>query len=543
MFKIKQIGAGAGMAALMMAGAWLTTACSSDEAIVENKPVVGENTTPTETTVKFTATLTPKGDNGSGTRAITPGTDTNGKEILNVAWKKDEEIAVYYEKASYNYSTGKDHGTMKARVKSVDNNGVATIETVDELTNPKNGGTVVFVYPYTLATDDGKIDVDKLRNQHGNLTARTTPNASVDDISTYFDAATGSGTLNLSAGKAVVSSKVTMKNEVCICKFKFDFTGGMVNMYETPSYTPIEIDDGNGHTYTITSDRPDDSPGATGDYRGFRSTDEIYVAMLPIDKKTVKFSAKRKGSSNEYYVFTKSNVTLEAGKFYRNLSITLLKGSKDLSSGSITATNGDVIYQSSSAATSNTITIPDGATVRLAGVNINAGGFAGILCQGNAHIILVGDNYVSGSAAIQAGGSGKTLTISGSGSLTATGGNRCAGIGSGAKGTCGAITISGGTVTATGGMNAAGIGSGQLGSCGDITITTGVTKVTATKGDGASYSIGMGNGGSCGTITIGCTLDAEGNPQGGTVYYANGRFRNGGDTYLSKSQFTYKPTP
>ena len=45
MFKIKQISACTGFAALLMAGALLTTACSSDEAIVENKPAVEEKTT------------------------------------------------------------------------------------------------------------------------------------------------------------------------------------------------------------------------------------------------------------------------------------------------------------------------------------------------------------------------------------------------------------------------------------------------------------------------------------------------------------------
>ena len=56
---------------------------------------------------------------------------------------------------------------------------------------------------------------------------------------------------------------------------------------------------------------------------------------------------------------------------------------------------------------------------------------------------------------------------------------------------CGNITITGGTITATGGENAAGIGSGQNDNCGTITITDGVTKVTATKGLDAYSSIGL----------------------------------------------------
>jgi len=191
------------------------------------------------------------------------------------------------------------------------------------------------------------------------------------------------------------------------------------------------------------------------------------------------------------------------------------------------------------------ITIAAGATVTLDGVNINAtgtwnkGDYAGITCAGDATIILKDgtENTVKGFNEDYPGIhvlENKTLTIKGTGSLTAssngygagigggydvacgniiieggtitaTGGNNAAGIGSGFRDSnCGAIEISGGTVEATGGENGAGIGSGGNGSnCGAITITTGVTKVKATMGAGAPNSIGKGNGGSCGTVTIG----------------------------------------
>ena len=132
------------------------------------------------------------------------------------------------------------------------------------------------------------------------------------------------------------------------------------------------------------------------------------------------------------------------------------------------------------------------------------------------------------------------ITISG-GIVNATGGERGAGIGGGRRGpdngSCGNILISGGTVTATGGENAAGIGGGRgynnttFSSCGTITITTGVTKVTATMGDGAPYSIGAGRYGTCGTVTI-----------GGTKYWENNAAVNGGDTYLAKSPLTVDPS-
>ena len=62
------------------------------------------------------------------------------------------------------------------------------------------------------------------------------------------------------------------------------------------------------------------------------------------------------------------------------------------------------------------------------------------------------------------------------------------------------------SITATGGQDAAGIGTGACvdgdSACGDITITAGVTQVTATRGADATNSIGAGVNGDCGTVTI-----------------------------------------
>ena len=241
------------------------------------------------------------------------------------------------------------------------------------------------------------------------------------------------------------------------------------------------------------------------------------------------------------------------------------------------AQNGDVLTRTLGANVK--ISIADGATVTLDGVTINGVDnwnyeWAGITCEGDATIILKGGttNTVKGFQNKYPGihpAVGKTLTIKGTGSLTAssnsdgagigggreiacgnieiqggtikaTGGNGAAGIGSATSGSCGSITISGGTVTAiggdaaagigsgnragcgaitisdgtvsaTGGQNAAGIGSGFSAGCGAITINAGVTRVTATKGDYATNSIGAGEGpgATCGTVTIGGNVGAK----------------------------------
>ena len=111
---------------------------------------------------------------------------------------------------------------------------------------------------------------------------------------------------------------------------------------------------------------------------------------------------------------------------------------------------------------------------------------------------------------------GKTLTIQGSGTLNATANSFSAGIGSGRYGTCGNITISGGTINATGGRWAAGIGSSDKGTCGNITINGGI--VTATGGyNGAGIGTG-GESASCGNITIsGGTVTATGGENGAGI--------------------------
>jgi hypothetical protein len=201
------------------------------------------------------------------------------------------------------------------------------------------------------------------------------------------------------------------------------------------------------------------------------------------------------------------------------------------------ASNGETL--TGTLASNVKISIADGATVILHNVNINgsgtwtSGNYAGITCEGDATIILSGTNTVKGIESHYPGiyvPENKTVTIQGTGSLTAssngwaagigggsgacgnititggnitaTGGNGRAGIGGG-TGACGNITITGGTITATGGNFAAGIGGGNTGNCGNITITSGVTRVTATKGNNAPNSIGAGGTGTCGTVTIG----------------------------------------
>lgn len=219
-------------------------------------------------------------------------------------------------------------------------------------------------------------------------------------------------------------------------------------------------------------------------------------------------------------------------------------------SGSYAAQDGDYITKSGAGDFDGNVTIADGATVTLGGANIvfdsSDKDHAAIHCLGDANIVLAGGTTNTVKAYGYAGifvPESKTLTISGTGRLkatgdggagiggaydvynyqptscgniritggniTATGYDYCAGIGGGSEGSCGNISIEGGTIVATptsyvGNGGAAGIGSGCDGSCGNISITGG--SVTATGSDYGSQGaagIGSGSRGSCGNITIG----------------------------------------
>ena len=237
--------------------------------------------------------------------------------------------------------------------------------------------------------------------------------------------------------------------------------------------------------------------------------------------------------------FTLSSTAVVAGKIYNITRGTGATVNLSTKSTAYTASNGETL--TGTLGTNVKISIAGGATVILNGVSINANGgwtsgnYAGITCEGDATIILSGTNTVKGFNSDYPGiyvPKDKTVTIQGTGSLTAssngsgagigggidfdcgnititggtitaTGGNGRPGIGGGTE-ACGDITITGGTITARGGNAAAGIGGSNTGSCGDITITSGVTRVTATKGNNISpNSIGKGAYGTCGTVTFG----------------------------------------
>ena len=381
----------------------------------------------------------------------------------------------------------------------------------------------------------------------------------------------------LSLNQATYHTNVTdysceLKNQCGLVKFRTNVASGTVSVGGMNTVATITFG-----SNTITAGTSGAVSFATdGDGNGWA----ILLMQDGVDEATVTADGYFDGkcdvpeiTRNMWY-----NEGVEVSLEPKTINLSEVSGDKTIQDGyTVTGTLGAEVK----------ISIADGATVTLDGVSINAegtwksGNYAGITCLGNATLILKDGStntvkgfnwnypgiYVpdvpEGSTLIIKGGAAGTgkLTASSNGygagigggydegdyeiscgnieiqggDITATGGEQAAGIGSGSDfASCGTITISGGTVTANGGSHAAGIGSGSSSGavCGDITITTDVTQVTATKVDGAPYSIGAGVDGTCdGTVTI-----------GGVVFYdATNGYQNGYQALLQNSSFSVPP--
>ena len=164
--------------------------------------------------------------------------------------------------------------------------------------------------------------------------------------------------------------------------------------------------------------------------------------------------------------------------------------------------------------TNKTLTIEGGTTgakVTLSNVNIDAPG-AAVSVSGNVELVITGTNILrSGEdrAGLEKADDDGTLTIDGTGTLNAYGGESGAGIGGAWHKNASNIVIEGGTIEANGGNWGAGIGGGQSAAGQNIMIRDG--NVTAIPG-GEAAGIGGGFQGDGKNITI----------EGGTVHAESG---------------------
>ena len=430
--------------------------------------------------IPFTATISL--DQSATTRALTE----NGTTI-EATWATGEKVALIYTVSATTY--------VKEAEVTPQGDGTATISTTLE-GSPADDTDVTIVYPASAVDGTTKdVKTNLLASQNGLLTG-------TGSIAEKYELrkTTTPAKLKIDGTTASLKGTVSLTNQFAI--WKLTLANNAKNLC-------IMADD-----ITIA--------GATLGTEG----KEFYVAVPAVSSKTVTIVAN--DESDNCYYYSKAGVSLVAGNYYQSTLTSSMTALDEDNSKPLYKITGTVDGQ----------TIGDGKTVVLSGVTISSGS---IICSGNANIILMGSNSVTAAAntaAIEIGGSGTTLTITGSGSLTVKGGNYAAAIGTGyannASVAGGNIEINGGTITATGGQSSAAIGTGyayQNGSneCGAITINGGT--VTAYGG----YA-GIGTGGAnqsssneCGAITInGGTVTATGGQRSAAIGtgYANNRGSN-----------------
>ena len=520
--------------AMLMPTMLLTTACSSEDDVVNCNNANLETVANKGYALPVTVNVTREGDKGSNRASYTESTGKLAFSTGDKLFVKGNDYSAGGAGSFAGTLTWKSGGTFSGTI----------------LTENAYSGTIdaLFTAPNTLATliPDNYVNSSYFSfTNEGTYSASVTPNytktfatskaTAVEQFSNEVGGYT-SGT-----GFALIPTNAILN---------FTIAGLAAN-------TGVDVAFSDGVSFTI-------SGGVTTNVSG-TATFAIGVRYYNTDLND--FTLKVGGKS---IPLVSSSKKLAAGKIY-NINRVVVT---DLSTinANYTASNGETL--TGTLASNVQISIADGATVTLDGVSINASGtwtsgnYAGITCEGNATIILSGTNTVKGFYENYPGiyvPENKTVTIQGSGSLNASSNGSGAGIGGGigfncgnitinggnitatgdgsagiggGVGTCGNITINGGNITATGGGSNAGIGGG-FGACGNITITSGVTRVTATKGDDAPNTNSIGAGGfitsTCGTVKFDTQTMYDGSswtttPTSGSTY---------GGLSLTISQTTY----
>ena len=501
------------LAALLMVGAAFT-ACSSDDNIIEEQPVVN----PTQKTVTMTVMAT-KGD-------ITRGLSLDGK-TLNTVWKTTDEVKVYIIN-QWTTPVGLLHPTS---------NTSGTVTLTGTVTGVNEGQQLVLFtggggeeYDFTgqkgvlLSSDDPENSIESkydyassgisksfyahfLKDGENDILTLSSSNTN-EKYSTTYDKATATFTNDAAIVKFTLKDKDDETKDVYASQFDISCT-------TRANQILVQRSQAGGGMVSVVPNTP---------------SNVLYVAILcqnDGDYNTYNFTAY----SDDTYTLNKSlsGYLFQPGKYYEITLKMKAEGNWTTVNLASHTTEGTNVYEvpangkyklTGTLKSDYGIKVGAGATVMLDGVTVSPTtgtsgvGVAGIHCLGDATIILNngttntvsggenGSNHFPGIYVA----SGSTLTIRGGGSLTVTGQNNAAGIGAGngtGTGTnggtncynAGNILIESGTITANGGVGAAGIGGTTDHSCGSITIKGGT--ITA---NGGAY--GAGIGGYCGDINI-----------------------------------------
>lgn len=250
----------------------LMAACSSNDDITS-----GQVST-TGKGIPFTATVRM---DGNSTRTSLTEDATNG--TIAAAWETGDELALVYQVGSVTKVT-------KATVTAQSDKTATITATLDE--GVTEGTAVTLIYPYNAVISDsenpkyGTVSYGDLTVQDGTLAS----------IAEKYAICQGDGTLTIASGAASLKADVTMASKMAI--WKLSLTDG-TNAIKA---TQVNIDKGE-----------DEQMAMVGPKEGTFS--EFYVAVPAVSNAKINISA---ATSEGDYTYTKTGVTLEAGKYYQS---------------------------------------------------------------------------------------------------------------------------------------------------------------------------------------------------------------------------------
>ena len=256
----------------MAALAFLMTACSNDI----DEPQAQQQPANSDGMITITAKLAPKSE--AGTRAVAPGTDSNGKDIIKVKWAVDEHLAILYEVNSTKYEAD-------ARISYVDaNTGIATI-TFSVVEGTADNTACTIVYPKSAAKEDHsgvKDAATLLATQDGTLNAN-------------LDVRVGAGTIIATTPNLIVTTQPAA--QFAIHKFTIQDLSAA-----DKTATKFKVSDASGNVIATVT------PGS--------ATGTLYVALPVMAAGTYWFNATI--DTKAYVAKATTTTTTTAGTYYQS---------------------------------------------------------------------------------------------------------------------------------------------------------------------------------------------------------------------------------
>jgi len=274
----------------MAALALMMAACSSNEDMIQ------QPAQPQSTKMHFTATIEAPNSDAITRTTATLDKDANQKDIIKMAWKVGDAIALVHS-----------NGVDLAEVTAVDlTTGAATIEC---LTIPTDGEAVTLVYPYGMVYGvEASSPWDYTPATYRYNSYDSYCNGTFESIFPSLDWREGKSTFSVNGNNVTLSSRVKMASNIAIWKLTLqDNTSAPL----TATNVSIKID---SPTETHLAAYANNNSGLS----------EYYMCLIPAQMPAGDLVIEATVGSDTYKYTKAGGVSLTAGKFYQS-TVTLTK--------------------------------------------------------------------------------------------------------------------------------------------------------------------------------------------------------------------------